>query len=402
MFKINLFSLFFFFMIFNTYAQTFKIDTVLYERKKLSFDEANLVNSYYSQDGNHSAVTGGLGTEKLTDFSNTFDFKLSHQNEFGIKKSYGAEIGIDYYTSASSDQIDYRVSSASSSDVRVYPSINYTVENMKTRKTIGGQLAFSSEWDYKSVGGGFNFGKTSKDKNTEFGFKANAFYDTYTIVVAEGLRKVSTGGNKRNKGTEGTSPRTSIDASISISRVMTPKFQMAVILDIAYQQGLLSTPFHRVYTSDGALKKEILPSNRLKIPIGIRANWMLNNKITLRSFYRYFQDDWGMKSNTIQLELPIRLSSSFVIGPYFRYYEQAGNKYFGAYQTIDPSTEFRTSDYDLSNFASTSSGLSFKYNFFKSYKYFNLNSMDLRAGFYKRTDGLNAGIVTIALQFRGI
>jgi hypothetical protein len=34
------------------------------------------VSSYYKQDGNNSAVTGGISSEELTDISNTLDVKL--------------------------------------------------------------------------------------------------------------------------------------------------------------------------------------------------------------------------------------------------------------------------------------------------------------------------------------
>ena len=46
-----------------------------YQSKKLKTEEVNFVSSYYHQDGNNSAVTGGVGTEKLTDFGNTIDIK---------------------------------------------------------------------------------------------------------------------------------------------------------------------------------------------------------------------------------------------------------------------------------------------------------------------------------------
>jgi len=51
-------------------------DSSNYKQRKLSFEEANLVSSYYRQDGNNSAVTCGAGTEKLTNFSNTIDLKF--------------------------------------------------------------------------------------------------------------------------------------------------------------------------------------------------------------------------------------------------------------------------------------------------------------------------------------
>src|ERR1700730_3282598 len=74
-----------------------------YKPRKLPFEEANLVSSYYRQDGNNAAVTGGIGSEKLTDFSNSIDLKLSTYDRQNHKHSFTAELGIDHYTSASSD-----------------------------------------------------------------------------------------------------------------------------------------------------------------------------------------------------------------------------------------------------------------------------------------------------------
>ena len=56
-------------------AQT--TDTSNYQSRKLKVEEIEFVSSYYHQDGNNSAVTGGIGTEKLTDYGNTIDLRLS-------------------------------------------------------------------------------------------------------------------------------------------------------------------------------------------------------------------------------------------------------------------------------------------------------------------------------------
>ena len=47
-----------------------------YIDKPLQLEETNIVSSYYHQDGNHSAVTGGIGTEKVTDLSNGLELKF--------------------------------------------------------------------------------------------------------------------------------------------------------------------------------------------------------------------------------------------------------------------------------------------------------------------------------------
>ena len=58
-----------------------KVAAETYIEKPLQLEETNIVSSYYKQDGNHSAVTGGIGTEKVTDLSNGIDL-----NEFIVKQ----------------------------------------------------------------------------------------------------------------------------------------------------------------------------------------------------------------------------------------------------------------------------------------------------------------------------
>jgi hypothetical protein len=85
------------FGIFNAKAQE---NTNNEQPKKLTFDEANLVSSYYKQNGNNSAVTGGIGTEKLTDISNTIDVTMVKYDKKDRKNKFDFSVGIDHYTSA--------------------------------------------------------------------------------------------------------------------------------------------------------------------------------------------------------------------------------------------------------------------------------------------------------------
>src|SRR5688500_18974142 len=106
-----------------------------YKSKKLKLEEIDFVSGYYNQDGNHSAVTGGIGTEKLTDFANTIELKFSRYDLRERKKTLSFELGIDHYSSASSDKIDpATITSASYSDNRVYPTIGWNVSDEKKRR----------------------------------------------------------------------------------------------------------------------------------------------------------------------------------------------------------------------------------------------------------------------------
>lgn len=403
MIRLTLNTLFFILMSLSVFSQTFKLDsTTVYEKKSLTFEEVNIVSSYYHQEGNHSAITGGLGTEKLTDIANVIDFKLSRTTGKGKKYIYGGELGIDYYTSASSDNIDTRVSSASSQDVRVYPSLIYAVENLNTGVSKGGNLAFSKEYDYTSLGGGLKYSKVSKNKNTEFGARANVFFDTYSQIVPSEFRS-NLPSRQQKKGEIGNAARNTFDLSLMLSQVLTHRFQISLTVDVNYQKGLLSTPFHRVFMNDGSLLRETLPDQRFKIPIGLRANYFMGNKLIIRSFYRYYQDDWGMKAHTVQIEMPYKVSQYISVSPFFRYHQQTAIDYFAPKGQNVAGSEFFSSDYDLSGLSSKFYGVGLRTTPFKMITdKIALSQIELRCGLYNRSDGMNAGIITLHIQVKKI
>jgi hypothetical protein len=169
---------------FASFGQT-KKDTAAYHPRKLKFDEANIVSSYYRQDGNKAAVTGGIGSEKLTDIANTIDLNFIRWDHKDRKHSFLFEAGIDHYTSASSDKIDpFTISSASHADTRLYPSVNWTMENEKNGNTFGAGLSASAEFDYFSKGVNVSYSKKSKDRNSELTVRLQD-HSRHDVVLAE-------------------------------------------------------------------------------------------------------------------------------------------------------------------------------------------------------------------------
>jgi uncharacterized protein DUF3570 len=380
-------------------------DSTFYKNRKLKFEEANFVSGYYHQEGNNSAVTGGIGTEKLSDFANTIDLKFSTYGR-RLKHTLNFEIGIDHYTSASSDKIDphgasFNLTSPSYSDTRFYPSVGWSVQNEKTKTTVGANLSYSTEFDYTSRGIGVNFTKASKNNNTEFSAKLQAYFDTWAVIYPVELRTSVRTYDDDDNGIQGYSPRNSYSGSLSIARVVNKKLQVLLVAEPTYQKGLLATKYQRVYFNDGSLQAENLPGTRTKIPIGIRANYFLGDKFILRSFYRYYQDNWGVRAHTFEFELPVKLSPFFSISPFYRYYAQSAANYFAPYGQHVPSEAFYTSDYDLSKFNSNYLGGNIRLvpanGLFGSQHF---HSVEVRFGHYLRSNGLNANQLSLHLQFK--
>jgi hypothetical protein len=373
-------------------------DSSGFKSRKLKIEEINLVSSYYRQDGNNAALTGGIGSEKLTDIANVIDIKLTKYDKKMRKHTFDAEVGIDHYTSASSDRIDLKAnSSASHADTRIYPSLDWSVENETRGTTFTTGLSFSTEFDYQSLGLNAGFAKKTNNKNGEFTAKAQVYLDRVTLIAPVELR--SPPYNEDNN--YATTNRNTYAGSLSYSQIINDHFQIMFLGDIVQQQGYLSLPFHRVYFNDASVHQENLPDSRLKIPLGFRANYFLGDKFIIRAYYRYYTDNWGVHSNTASIEIPFKITPFVSISPFYRFYNQTAADYFAAYEQHKNGDQYYTSNYDLSKFNSNFMGAGIRLAPPKGvFGHQHFNMLELRYGHYARNSGLNSDIISLNLKFK--
>lgn len=372
-------------------------DSSAYAMRKLKMEEANLVSSYYGQNGDHAAVTGGIGTQQLTDIANVFSIKLVAYDKKARKHSFDLEAGIDHYTSASSDKIDLKAnSSASHADTRFYPSVAWTMENDKKGTSIGAGIYYSREFDYQSVGTSLSFSKKTANKNGELSVQLHAYFDQVKLVTPVELRPG--GENDRHYGTSG---RNTYAGSLSWTQVINKNLQVAILADLVQQQGFLSLPFYRVYFQDGSVHQEKLPDSRLKIPIGFRANYFLGDNIIIRTYYRYYKDDWGAAAHTANLEIPVKITPFFSVSPFYRFYSQTAIKYFAPYEVHTVQDQYYSSNYDLSGFNSNFIGAGIRMAPPKGVlgmQHFNM--LEIRYGHYTKNINMNANIVSLNIKVK--
>ena len=365
--------------------------------KKLNEADLNILFSYYSQDGDNAAVTGGIGTEKLSDYASAIivNVPINDKN----KVSFNG--GVDYYTSASSDNIDPHRSSASSKDMRIYGTLGYTRTNPKKGISYGVKAAGSSEYDYFSAQMGANFSKTSADKNREIALSSQVFIDQWSIIYPRELR---------GRDWVSTNKRQSYSLTATYSQVINKRMQAAITTDFVFQRGLLSTPFNRVYfEGQNQARVEQLPDKRFKLPIGVRFNYFANDYLLMRLNYRFYWDDWGVLGNTFEVETPIKINRFFSIYPYYRFHTQTAADYFQSYAQHALGAVFYTSDYDLAKLHSHKIGGGIRFSppngivrikrpFNKKGKLVMFKGIDLRYAHYRRSTGLKANIITTGLN----
>lgn len=371
-----------------------------FQSRKLKVEEVDFVSSYYHQNGDNASVTGGIGSERLTDIANIIDVTLSTYDKKNRKHTFGLEAGIDYYTSASSDMIDSQAnSSASHADKRIYPSLSWSMENKEKGRTIGAGLALSTEFDYKSYGGNIFFSQKTKDRNGEFTAKVQVYLDQVKLITPVELRTGYTGHTRDEQ--YGTSSRNTYAGSLSYSQIINPRLQVMFIADLIQQNGYLSLPFHRVYFTDGSVHQENMPDSRLKVPLGIRANYFLGDRFIVRAYYRFYSDSWGITAHTADIEVPVKITPFFSVSPFYRYYTQTASKYFAPYKEHTAQDQYYISNYDLSGFHSSFFGAGIRYAPPKGVLGIdNFNMIELRYGHYTRSTNLNSDIVSLNIKFK--
>ena len=384
-------------------------DTSDYKLRKIHVDEVDFVTSYYNQNGDHSAVTGGIGTEAVTDVANSLTLNLVWLNKSQNKNTLAVGLGFDYHTAASQAFVS-KTGASSPTGTRVYPSIDWTVENNKKGNTFGLGAYYSGEFNYQSLGADLHFSQKTTDKNGEFSAKLQGYFDKVTLIYPSEFEPASTtdlNGNGNGNGyggghnNYGSSPRTTLSASFSYSQMINSRLQIMLLGDVVTQHGFLSLPFHRVYFNNGKDTIERLPSSRFKLPVGARLNYFLGDNIIIRTYYRYYADNWGIRSNTAGIEVPYKITPFFSISPFYRYYNQSASKYFAPYEEHAPTDEYFTSNYEYAKFESSFYGVGFRLAPPNGvFGWQGLHELEIRYGHYTQTTDLASNVVSISLGFK--
>jgi len=417
-------------------AQTNQDSTKVYKKRVLETTEVDFLSSYYTQSGDNAAVSGGIGTEALTDVTGTIIVAIPLNDDDVLT----IDAGVSAYTSASSSNVGpfdgaqpadpfVASSGASSSDVWTNLTASYSHSSDDRNNIWSAKASVSSEYDYFSAGVGGSYTKLFNEKNTEVSVNGNVYIDTWSAIYPTELRPFFGGNGINNSlftqntitGNANYSPRftpfanegrNSYSLGFGFSQILHKNVQGSLALDFVQQQGLLSTPFQRVYFADVADSfidnfqladaVERLPDARFKVAVGGRLNWYINETFTVRTFYRYYFDDWGINSHTASIEVPIKLTDRFTLYPSYRFYNQTAADYFAPANENLSTADFYTSDFDLSEYSANQFGFGVSYTdiFTNAHIWkFGLKSIDLKFYQYDRDTTFSSSIITAGFKF---
>ena len=230
------------------------------------------------------------------------------------------------------------MSGASIDDTRTEVSV--TTRYYFDRGNAGFNYTNSDEDDYDSdaisLDGSFN----SVDGQTTYSAAISASSDD--IDPTQGSVPTNTLGDNKDIRS----------AWVGVTRIVSKRALVRFGLSYTYRDGFLTDPykFHDRRPDD---RKEWTVST------GYRHFFEAPNA-ALHVDYRYFDDDWGVASHTVDLSWHQNLGARTVLTPFLRYYSQDEADFFANVENI--ADRHHTGDYRLSAFGAISGGLAVRHD----------------------------------------
>jgi hypothetical protein len=176
--------------------------------------------------------------------------------------------------------------------------------------------------------------------------------------LTDGTVVVGTGVNAKNVST----------ALVGLSRVLTRRWMVAVDGSQTAERGYLTEPYKIVSVVDPetgdplSQLTESRPSTRDRRDVMVSSVYHLDRDIFYSS-YRYYWDDWGIRSHTLDLKYRRELEQAAYVEPHLRYYFQSRATFF-RYSLVDEGSlpEFVSADYRLGALQTLTLGLTYSFH----------------------------------------
>ena len=240
-----------------------------------------------------------------------------------------------WYTLATPARVAVVMSGATISEDRT--DINASGRRYLDNGTVGLSVGYSDENDYESLSGGLDAERHFNDNLTTlaggFSFSSDDISPTDADIAR--YRRVKDASKQ------------SRSVFVAVSQVLNQNSVIQTGLSYTHLSGYLTDPY-KLYDvrPDSRSQFAWTTAWRQFIPVANAA---------LHADYRFYHDDFGINSHTLELEWYQNFGDNWRVVPGLRYYTQSAADFFRPGNII--TTQPRSSDYRLSAYGAVSGGL---------------------------------------------
>ena len=363
------------------------------------FDSAIL---QYSEKDRVKVIEPVFSFRKYLQFDEFVEYKFTIDSMTGSSPNGASPSNVPQTFTGSSGNSGYSVNAdelpmREFSDTRI--AFNYTSEKPLSnmlRSTSG--FAISVEEDYGSLGFNTSRSKDINDKLTTLTAGAGISLDLVfpsggapdALANINEPQPVGGGGGGEDDGDEGEGGdefdpefKGIFDVLFGVTQILNRHALMQLNYSHGFIRGYLTDPYKVVSvvdsitgepaltptTTNGIYLNEKRPDSRDTNSIYWKTVINLGEDV-LRISYRYFWDDWGIKSNTVDLEYRFELWNGFYLQPHYRYYTQsAADFYRHSLRDNETVPDYVSADFRLAEFTGKTVGIKLGIDFSNSTKF---------------------------------
>jgi len=281
----------------------------------------------------------------------------------------------------------------------------------RNRVSFGGNI--SKEYDFTSAALSTAIARDFNNKNTTLSLGINLETDTIDAVggIPDPLTSLKVGQNPEHKS-GGTENKTVNDFLLGVTQVMNRHWLTQLNLSVGSSSGYHSDPYKilSVLNTDGSLATNPEDANSKwylydsRPDSRSRQSLYWGNKIHLTEdvidiSYRYYTDDWGIKSHTLDFRYRYEFGGNMYLEPHVRWYSQTAADFYHLYlnKEVDASSAesaiaYASSDTRLGEFTGTTFGLKYGIELGRN------NEFNIRVEQYTQTYKASAPATMTALK----
>lgn len=349
------------------------------------FDGAIL---HYSEKDRVQVLEPVFAYRKYKQFDEFVEYKVTIDTMTGSSPNGATPSNVDQTFTGASGQSGYSVAAGETpmrdfSDTRI--ALNIMTEaplSIETRRSTG--YAFSYEQDYGALGYNTTYLKDTNDKHTTLAAGVGVSLDLVfpSGGTPEPLTNINDPSNQNSgdedgeeegEGGEGLDGKFkgTFDVLFGITQILNRYALMQLNYSHSFVRGYLTDPYKVVSvvdsntgepaltptTTNGIYLTEKRPDSRDTNVVYWKSVVNIFGDV-LRLSYRYFWDDWGIKSNTIDATYRFDIGDKFYIEPHYRYYTQtAADFYRHSIRNNEPLPDYVSADYRLAEFDGETIGI---------------------------------------------
>ncbi len=273
---------------------------------------------------------------------------------FLLRKQIGdsSSVAVNHYIdSISSASIDVVTSASPYSEKRTENSVGLTHMRGKVMMDFGFGTSRENDYDANS----FNFG-----------ISQDLFGDMTNVSLAYSMGRDTVGRRGDSAFSEDVRRQ---NYRFGLTQILSPNLLLDLAWETITDEGYLNNPYRSVRYIDTdsplgyAYESEVYPRTRDSNAASLRLQYYLPYRAALRGEYRWFDDSWGIRAHTYEINYTHPLKERWILDLRYRYYRQGSADFYSDLFPFSNAQNFIARDKELSAFDSSALGVSLSYEF---------------------------------------